>query len=274
MADDQLPGWGSILGLCHQSSATSVMDSLIILPLAAFATILVPLACLLLFLPRSWSLSLSQMIAKANNNGKLLFVPSAILGGVVFISIFQLYATSWHSHGVMETVDRMRAESSLALALLDLLLISLVPALCEERRQGASMLINLEAMKRQVKGLQAEYERVTSSANPAPAPAPPAKPSGGGGGFDVGEEWRRKVEELTVEREEQKALLDAAVRAKSTAEAKTEALLSQVKGYDREFDRLLDENKALKAAAAGGGARVSVASMVGQRPNYTVKKDA
>jgi hypothetical protein len=51
------------------------------------------------------------------------------------------------------------------------------------------------------------------------------------------------VEELTVEREEQKALLDTAVKAKSTAEAKTEALLSQVKGYDREFDRLLERDR-------------------------------
>ena len=250
------------------------MDSLIILPMAFIAVILCILALLLLFLPRTASLSLAQILVKAtktstSGQSSLLFIPLMMLTSIFGISIVRLLTSSSHGNGMMETVDRVRAESAAALSMLDLALVLLIPALCEERRQAASMSINLEAMKRQVKGMQSEYERVTSSS----APPPPASKQGGGG-LDIADEWRRKVEERTQLKVEHSSLLEAAVKARASAEAKAEALLSQVKGYDREFDRLLDENKMLKAAQGQGGARASVASMVGQRPSYTVKKDA
>lgn len=73
----------------------------------------------------------------------------------------------------------------------------------------------------QVKGLQAEYERVT------------AKPSEGQGAStgDVSEAslLKGKLDRLIREKGEQQAALEAAEKAKVTAEAKVEAMLKQVR---------------------------------------------
>jgi hypothetical protein len=75
--------------------------------------------------------------------------------------------------------------------------------------------------KSQVKGLQAEYERVT---------AKPSEGQGGGAG-DVSEVvlLKGKLDKLIREKGEQQAALEAAEKAKATAEAKVEAMLKQVR---------------------------------------------
>ena len=46
------------------------------------------------------------------------------------------------------------------------------------------------------------------------------------------------------------AAVDAAEKAKVVAEARVEAMLSQIKGFDKEYDRVLDENKQLQRRLA------------------------
>jgi len=76
----------------------------------------------------------------------------------------------------------------------------------------------------------------------------------GDGGASAGESeaaaLKSKVDKLIRDKQEQQDAIDAAQKAKSVADAKVEALLSQIKGFDKEYDRVLDENKGLQRRLA------------------------
>ncbi|KXZ55872.1 hypothetical protein GPECTOR_2g1423 [Gonium pectorale] len=113
-------------------------------------------------------------------------------------------------------------------------------------------------MQRQVKGLQAEYERVTS--------APKADAKGGDLAAEEAAALKKTVDRLIAEKEALHSGKEAAEAAAKTAEARVTAMVAQIKGFDKEFDRLLDENKALKKqvaaaqATGGGGGHVDLPS--------------
>jgi uncharacterized protein YdcH (DUF465 family) len=44
--------------------------------------------------------------------------------------------------------------------------------------------------------------------------------------------------------------VSAAEKAKAAAEARVDAMLSQIKGFDKEYDRVLEENKQLQRRLA------------------------
>ncbi|GAX75945.1 hypothetical protein CEUSTIGMA_g3388.t1 [Chlamydomonas eustigma] len=145
---------------------------------------------------------------------------------------------------LMGSIDFLRSQLSCSLCLINIMMLLLCPALADEKKSLDFQIKNLEAMKRQVKGLQSEYERVTNKSESG------KNASSGASTIDPMksevEQWKLKVDKLIREKCEQQALLEAADKSKAGAEAKVEAMLSQIKGFDKEYDRVLDENKKLQ----------------------------
>ncbi|EFJ46447.1 hypothetical protein VOLCADRAFT_105587 [Volvox carteri f. nagariensis] len=134
---------------------------------------------------------------------------------------------------------------------------------------------NLSAMQRQVKGLQAEYDRVTSTDKAAEGKSTAATAAA-----DEAAALKKTLDKLIAEKQQLQAAVEAAEGAAKTADARVTAMVSQVKkrhpisgfflsltapglqpnllpccrndcvlpyqGYDSEFDRLRDENTALR----------------------------
>mmetsp|Transcript_31470 Transcript_31470/g.70061 ORF Transcript_31470/g.70061 Transcript_31470/m.70061 type:complete len:249 (-) Transcript_31470:7-753(-) len=227
------------------------METIFTLPLFILACIQAVLS-LLLLAPAPVSLPTAQVISKLRKTTAVqsaLITISVLLAGLFFSSFLELTrgadrVRSGDVRGdLMGTIDYLRAQVSCVLAVLNLLLVLLNPALADEKKQHDHQTKNLEAMKRQVKGLQTEYERVT------------AKPASGQGAAGSGpaseaEEWKRKVDKLIREKGEMQDSVDAANKGKAAAEARVEAMLKQIKGFDAEYDRVLDENKQLKRRLA------------------------
>ena len=91
----------------------------------------------------------------------------------------------------MAVIDYLRTRVSCVLCTLNLLLLLLCRALCLARCALDSTQKNLEAMKRQVKGLQAEYERVTTV---------PGGGAGGDGGAEVAA-LKKQVDKMILEKD-------------------------------------------------------------------------
>lgn len=168
----------------------------------------------------------------------------------------------------MATIDFLRVQVSAALAASSLLLLLANLALASQRCAHDSLAKNYTAMTRQVQGLQAEYKRVTADLPAAGvkdggSAATPAAAGGAAAALAAEEAaaLRKTVDRLIAEKQELQAAAEAAEKAAKASEAKVTAMVSQIKGFDKEFDRLLDDNKALRARlqqaqaqAAGAGA--------------------
>ncbi|KAG1653047.1 hypothetical protein FOA52_000723 [Chlamydomonas sp. UWO 241] len=225
--------------------ACSTTMEAITLPLGIVGALLLLLA-LAMLLPRAVSLPLSIVLSKGTKNPGVkscVYTVCILLFGVFCAAFSEVVRGDRTRRGdvrgdLVATVDYLRAQVSCALCLLNLMLCLLIPALAEERRAHDSKGKNLDAMQRQTKGLQAEYERMTKS--------------GALGGGDDGEAaaLKAKVDRLIREKAEQQGASDASARAQAGAEAKVDALLSQIKGFDKEYDRVLEENKMLQRRLA------------------------
>ncbi|GLC40106.1 hypothetical protein PLESTB_000882600 [Pleodorina starrii] len=179
---------------------------------------------------------------------------------------------------VMATVDYLRAQVSCALSLSNLLIMLLNIALSSERCKLDFTQKNLSAMQRQVKGLQAEYDRVTSAGaakdGPAGSSSSGVAASLAAAAAEEATALKKTVDRLIAEKQQLQAAAEAAEAAAKSSEARVTAMVSQIKGFDKEFDRLLDENKVLKAqmqrtqqqqqqGAAPGGAAPAAAAAAG-----------
>eukprot|EP00803_Ostreobium_quekettii_P000217 evm.model.scf_434.1 EVM.evm.TU.scf_434.1 scf_434:701-4129(-) len=117
--------------------------------------------------------------------------------------------------------DVAKAQLLAILAIVIVLLALILRKISEEMISHEKLTLSHEALLKQVKGLQEEYNRMSNE----------AKESG------------------ALSRAEKETLLgrvSAAEEAKRSAETRVEAMISQAKGMDKEYDRLLDENNKLK----------------------------
>ncbi|KAG2493177.1 hypothetical protein HYH03_008598 [Edaphochlamys debaryana] len=247
------------------------MDTIFALPLFILACAFSLLTALHL-IPGGLGLGVSQALKGLRKNAAtsaVLHTIAVALGLLGATSLWELskgadpHARSSRGE-VLATVDYLRIQVSCALSLSNLLLLLLNLALSTERCGRDFAQKNLEAMQRQVKGLQAEYNRVTST------PAKGAAVAAGDAGASAGAEGpaaslaaeeaaalKKTVDKLIAEKQRLQAAEEEAEKAAKAAQARVTAMVSQIKGFDKEFDRLLDENKALKAKLAmqqGAGA--------------------
>ncbi|GFR46068.1 hypothetical protein Agub_g7497 [Astrephomene gubernaculifera] len=211
----------------------------------------------LLHLVPGLGLPVSQTLRSLRRNTAsraVIYTVAAALGLLSASSLYELSKgadkiRSGNLRGeVMATVDYLRVQVSCALSLSNLLILLLNLVLSSERCSLDFTQKNLAAMQRQVKGLQAEYERVTAASK-----AQGADNAGGGGGgntrlaVEEAAALKKTVDRLIAEKQQLQSSADDAEKAAQSAEARVTAMVAQIKGFDKEFDRLLDENKALKA---------------------------
>ncbi|GIM02467.1 hypothetical protein Vretimale_7316 [Volvox reticuliferus] len=146
----------------------------------------------------------------------------------------------------MATVDYLRAQVSCALSISNLLVLLLNLLLSSARCKLDSTQKNLSALQRQVKGLQAEYERVTRTGIATSSDKPAAGAAVSNLAAEEAAALKKMADKLIAEKQQLQAAVEVAEAAAKTADARVMAMVSQVKGYDTEFDRLRDENTALR----------------------------
>ncbi|MEW5316262.1 MAG: hypothetical protein WDW38_007643 [Sanguina aurantia] len=125
----------------------------------------------------------------------------------------------------------------------------------------ATLMEQLQGDAKRVSGLQAHYAQEEQAKGKGASGA--AGPAGQGGSAaaaaaaagEEGAALRKTVDKLIKEKQALQEEAERCAAATKTANAKADALLAQIKGFDKEYDRLLDENKLLKhRQAVGGGA--------------------
>eukprot|EP00199_Chlamydomonas_sp_CCMP681_P005886 CAMPEP_0119101428 /NCGR_PEP_ID=MMETSP1180-20130426/477_1 /TAXON_ID=3052 ORGANISM="Chlamydomonas cf sp, Strain CCMP681" /NCGR_SAMPLE_ID=MMETSP1180 /ASSEMBLY_ACC=CAM_ASM_000741 /LENGTH=247 /DNA_ID=CAMNT_0007085547 /DNA_START=83 /DNA_END=826 /DNA_ORIENTATION=+ len=245
------------------------MDTIFQLPLF-FICLLQILLALLLLAPRAIALPVSQLyksfcISGAANSVTLTVAIglSAILVSCI-MELMRGYKVA--SHATLRdiaAIDYLRAQVSCVLCILNLMLLFLVRALSVAICGVDHGAKNLDAMKRQVKGLQTEYERVTKASSTTAGAAEAA------GSAEV-DGLKRQVDRLISDKAMLQNTLEAAEKARNGAEAGVSAMKSQMKGFDTEFDRLLEENKMFKWKLAQAGdpkyaAEVGLGPKVGKK---------
>ncbi|KAF5837977.1 hypothetical protein DUNSADRAFT_3638 [Dunaliella salina] len=147
-----------------------------------------------------------------------------------------------HFFAALVTIDTLRAQVSCALCMLNLALVffsrALAAALCKEDKMSK----NLEAMKRQTQGLQAEYARLTNAGD-----------KGGAAGSDEVQALKAQVDKLIAQKEALQAESEKARKSQAQAEATAEALKRQAGGLNTEYDRVVEENLVLNKKLAQAG---------------------
>mmetsp|Transcript_27065 Transcript_27065/g.68798 ORF Transcript_27065/g.68798 Transcript_27065/m.68798 type:complete len:249 (-) Transcript_27065:83-829(-) len=247
------------------------MDTIFQLPL--FTLVLLQLLLALgLLAPKSISLPIAQLLKKTKTNtaaNSVVWTVTVVLAGLLVSSFLELlrgFERVKHAdvREVVSTIDYLRAQLSCALCAFNLALLFLSRALGEALVAWNHSNKNLEAMQRQVKGLQAEYQRVTE------------KPKGaegedtGAAGDSEADALKKKVDKLIGEKTKLQEAGEAAEKAKAAAEASVTAMKSQLKGFDAEYDRVREENAFLKRKLAGHGDPQYLAEVQG---NVGGKKD-
>ncbi|GIL66217.1 hypothetical protein Vafri_19824 [Volvox africanus] len=224
------------------------MDTIFTLPLFILA-VLQAFITVLHAIP-GVGLPLSQTLRLLTQNTASRSVIYTLMGALALLSTSSLYELSKGADKVrsgtlrgevMATVDYLRAQVSCALSLSNLLVLLLNLLLSSARCKLDRTVKNLSAMQRQVKGLQAEYERVTASADKTAAGAATSSLAG-----EEAAALKKMVDKLIAEKQQLEAAVEVAEAAAKTADARVTAMVAQVKGYDTEFDRLRDENTGLR----------------------------
>lgn len=250
------------------------MDTIFQLPLFLLAVIQLLLALLLLS-PRSLALPISQLVRSSKKSvptNTVVWTLAIVLGGLLVSSVFELVrgherAVRVDSREMYGTIDYLRAQVSSVLCTLNLALLflgrALADAICAEDHSSK----NLDAMKRQVKGLQTEYQRVTSvldtKGNESKVAGAVGLPAGGLP--SEAEALKKQVDRLIAEKDRLQLVAEEAAKSKNTAEASVVAMKSQLKGFDAQFDRILEENKLLKRKLVGHGDNTYAADVIQQQ---------
>lgn len=221
------------------------------------------LLTIFLLTPRPIALTVAQLIRMTRKNTVLntVILTTAVgLAGLGFSSMWELFnqkgslAKHTDAKEMVSTVDYLRAQVTGCLCALNLALLmcgrALSDALCAEEHSKK----NMDAFQRQVKGLQTEYERVTKgdsasgakslgSADMTPLEDTPSET----------EALKKQLDRLIAEKDAMQVTMEAAAKAKATAEASVVAMQSQLKGFDNHIDRVLEENQHLKRKLVGHG---------------------
>lgn len=200
---------------------------------------------LVLLGPRVVSKPVSKLLKTTASDVVAKTVVMTIAGALALVaatSIFDLsrnkdLESSNPTSKLLASIDNYRAQITTLLSLGNLLLLALNSSLGYEQYTRDFTEKNLEGLKRQVKGLQAEYTRVTDQSKSSKEGAESAP-------VDT-VDYKKQIDKMIQEKIQLQGEIDVAVKNQKTAEAKLEALLSQVKGMDREYDRLRDENSSL-----------------------------
>lgn len=136
-----------------------------------------------------------------------------------------------------ELLEEMLEASMMAYSLL---LALGIQALHSTMRERDSCRVSVAVLKKQAKGLETEYLRLSKES------ADGAQGGGGAAGDEREKGLRARIDELRGENENLRD--EAAARAKDAknAEASVQAIKKQTEGLRIEFDRLLDENDSLR----------------------------
>ncbi|KAJ9518434.1 hypothetical protein QJQ45_018455 [Haematococcus lacustris] len=237
------------------------------LPLLSL-TVAQTLVALLLLCPQPVSLRVALVIRRAGRTvaiNSVLLTLAAVLAGLLVSCCIELsrgYDRSMQRdvRELVPAIDFLRGQVSACLCVLNLLLLFLARALAEALCRVDYSHKNLEAMQRQVKGLQAEYARATATPTPSPAAAGAggAPSQSGQGSLDsqAGAEagvLKKQLDKAIADKMALQVAREAAEKAQQSAEASVAAMKSQLKGFDKEYDRVLEENAFLKRRLAGAG---------------------
>lgn len=172
------------------------------------------------------------------------YTVGAALGAICASSIYEIFfqqssADARDTHGsLLAKIDRHRAWLSAILSAVNLILLFVDRAFALEKFELDKARINLATMLKQVKGLQTEYNRVTTG------------PSEADSGTGEAGALKNKLQQLEDQNKHLKDAADEAQATAASAEARVSAMVAQVKGMDKEYDRLLAENAQLQRLLA------------------------
>ncbi|KAI8462373.1 MAG: hypothetical protein J3K34DRAFT_527801 [Monoraphidium minutum] len=229
------------------------MDLAVILPLSVILA-LQALVALALLLPRAASRPVASLLSAIGGNTAAKSAALSVAGAIAAMagsSLIQLVGvvktlkggSQSHDRALALTVEELRALLAVVLGVANLAVMFLARALAAEQLAADRARLNLEALQRQAKGFQAEYNRAT--AGPAAAGAGGAAGAAGGG---EAAQLRARLDALIREKGDLQGAAEEAAAARKSAVAQVDAIREQSKGLEREYDRLLAEHDKLRRA--------------------------
>jgi hypothetical protein len=221
------------------------MDLAVLLPLAALLAAQSLLALLLAATPKSVASAVAGAVARLRTNpaANAATLTTAVAVGVVGLSAGLQLAQGLNSAGsfgrlgdraaLALSVEELRALLAAALGGANVVMLLTVRSLADAIVARDKALLNLEVLRKQAAGVSAAYMS-----------------SRDGGGASGGAASRSASAGDKAAAASAASAAAAAAAAAKAAEARADALQSQAKGLEREYDRLLAENDGLKRRLA------------------------
>lgn len=227
------------------------MLGVLLLPLIALGLFQGIIACLLLApLPVARPVLSLSKATRTPIAWTIIGTVSVVLLVFLLASLYEL--GELHSHtsregGELDALHRRHSGTSAWLSAVltsaNLLLVFVLQKLASVLSDREQMRVSQGALLKQVQGIHAEYERLRLESD-----------GGGKGSKSTGDSelaaLRESVQKAEKSKQDMEAQVQQAIKLRRTAESNVEALKSQTKGLENEYDRLLSENDSLKRRLA------------------------